>query len=166
MLAENSGIALESDEKPRDDVNNIEFTKYDPVKSFADRKTILWRIQSWDKKSIEGNISTSYVELPNIGNPVSIMNDINKKEFIQIFKALRNDEGLEGKFIGSISISKDENGEEHFVGSIPNSKECTDILEDVQNSINKFENDYRIPSKKDVDQDRSNVQQKNDNEGR
>lgn len=124
--------------------SSLEFTKFNPVLSFEDRNSALWEIQSWDKGNIDNKVQTSYVELPMIGNPISIMEE-NKEEFLAIYEALLEDVGQNSSFIGRISLLPgDSENEKHFCGDSFNSKECEDILDKVKQGIEMNEKRKKI----------------------
>lgn len=124
--------------------SSLEFTKFNPVLSFEDRNSALWEIQSWDKGNIDNKVQTSYVELPMIGNPISIMEE-NKEEFLAIYEALLEDVGQNSSFIGRISLLPgDSENEKHFCGDSFKSKECEDILDKVKQGIEMNEKRKKI----------------------
>lgn len=126
---------LESAQTSSNEQSLLELTEFSPVILFEERNSALWEIQSWDKKDVGNKVRTSYLELPMIGNPVSIMKE-NREEFLTIYEALLEEAGQNNSFIGRISIlPSDSENTKHFCGDSFNSKECQDILDKVKEGI-------------------------------
>lgn len=135
---------LETAQTAPNNHSSLEFTKFSPVLLFEDRNSALWEIQSWDKGSIDNKVQTSYVELPMIGNPDSIMKE-NREEFLAIYEALLKDSGQNNTFIGRISIiPSDFENEKHFCGDSFKSKECEYILDKVKVGIEMNEKRKKV----------------------
>lgn len=126
---------LESAQTSSNEQSLLELTEFSPVILFEERKSALWEVQSWDKGNVDNRVRTSYIELPMIGNPATIM-EKNKEEFLAIYKALLEEAGQNNSFIGRISmVQNDSENIQHFCGDSFRSKECEDILNEVQKGI-------------------------------
>lgn len=164
MLPENSIIQMEDSEYDNSESshtdsiksdNNLEFTKLEPIVKFDHRKSIVWGIQSWDKSSVDNKVNTSFIELPDTANPNSLMME-NKEEFLTIYNALIQEVGEQNSFIGKIDLIKNERGESSFIGFSTTSKECQEVIEQVQEKIENNSRLYKSNKIEDRKDDKTN----------
>ena len=113
--------------------SECDYSNFEPILSFNDRGSIVWKITTWNQSNVCNEVRTLYLELPQLGTPQSLSN-INKEEFNEIYKALQGNK-IDAGFVGKMELIKDENGEEHWVGCNTSSKECKDIVDLVEKTI-------------------------------
>lgn len=93
---------------------------------------ILWEIETWDRSDVKNQVDTSYVLLPNIGNPQQIFEN-NPETFAQIYQELcKNAKSQNSDFIGSIEYLEEIDG---WSACLNESKEMQSVKAEVNNLI-------------------------------
>ena len=80
----------------------------------------------------------------------------NKEEFLTIYNALMQEVGEQNSFIGKIDLIKNERGESSFIGFSTTSKECQEVIEQVQEKIENNSRLYKSNKIEDRKDDKTN----------